>query len=426
MKYTKDCTRINYECSAIISVQIKYDECLSDKKIPIFRCRILRRNHTYRISREERLPLEGRFPKYIETPTFTLPDDLPKRTLARFKVGEVLKLQCAGEIKSTALQSGEENFRWCKSVTSLSESENNEIISVQDDPVSSVISESKDGCNLIKRSEIFLHISNADVNLSVTCELGYASYNKNCGSGRHNGTLNIPTTADIEPKWKLSPILIYDEDNILDSREITLEGWGKTFTLLATASVRATNETKVERMQWCVKRENDTTWTRVKLQEDAIEAMENSSETITIFSKMTYHVTVLDRNIEFLVELSSSSTCNIGDYFTNISLLIKEKDNSENIRNTLCQQGTPVTLVDKDIGTINEKVWWICSVVVISLLVTMFSSIILLLILTHRRGQVALCGFIIKKERSEVISKKEVTLQSDSRLKHHQTKGTSK
>ena len=82
-----------------------------------------------------------------------------------------------------------------------------------------------------------------------------------------------------------------------------------------------------ERMQWCVKRENDTTWTMVKLQEDAIEAMENSSETITIFSKMTYHVTVLDRNIEFLVELSSSSTCNIGDYFTNISLLIKEKGN---------------------------------------------------------------------------------------------------
>ena len=50
----------------------------------------------------------GRLPKDIETPTFTLPDDLPKRTLARFKVGEVLKLQCAGEIKSTALQSGEE------------------------------------------------------------------------------------------------------------------------------------------------------------------------------------------------------------------------------------------------------------------------------------------------------------------------------
>ncbi|XP_078320705.1 uncharacterized protein LOC111113128 isoform X1 [Crassostrea virginica] len=395
-----------------------------DKKIPTFRCRILSRNETFDISREVRLPLKGRLPKDIGTPDFTLLDNQRKGSIAKFKVGDVLKLHCAGEIENTDLQS-RENFRWCKSVTSLSEREKYEIISVQDDPVSNVISESKDGCTLIRRSEIFYHVSNADDNLNIRCELGYRSYNKNCGSGRHNGTLNIPTTAEIEPNWKLSPILIHDEEKILDSREITLEGWGKTFTFLATASVRATNETKIEKMQWCVKKENDTTWTRVKLQEDAIEAMENSSETITIFSKMTYHVTVLDRSIKFLVELSSSSTCNIGDYFTNISLLIKEKDNSENIRNQPCQQGTPVTLVDKDIGTINENVWWICSVVVISLLVTMISSVILLLIFIHRRGQVALCGFTIKKDRSEVISKKEVTLQSDSRVKQHQTKGAS-
>ena len=78
-------------------------------------------------------------------------------------------------------------------------------------------------------------------------------------------------------------------------------------------------------MQWCVKKENESTWSRVKLQEDAIEAMENLSETITIFSKMKYHVTVLDRSIDFLVELSSASTCNNGDYFTNISLWIQQK-----------------------------------------------------------------------------------------------------
>ena len=80
-------------------------------------------------------------------------------------------------------------------------------------------------------------------------------------------------------------------------------------------------------MQWCVKKENDTTWKRVKLQEDVIQAMENSSETITLFSQITYHVTVQDRSIDFLVELSPSSTCKRGNYFTNISLLIKEKGN---------------------------------------------------------------------------------------------------
>ena len=64
--------------------------------------------------------------------------------------------------------------------------------------MSNVFSESKDGCTLIRRSEIFYHVSNADVNLNITCELGYKSFNKNCRSGRHNGTLNIPTTAEIE------------------------------------------------------------------------------------------------------------------------------------------------------------------------------------------------------------------------------------
>ena len=64
--------------------------------------------------------------------------------------------------------------------------------------MSSITSESIDGCALIKRSEIFYHVSKEDINLNITCELGYKSYNKNCGSGRHNGTLNIPTTAEIE------------------------------------------------------------------------------------------------------------------------------------------------------------------------------------------------------------------------------------
>ena len=48
-----------------------------------------------------------------------------------------------------------------------------------------------------------------------------------------------------------------------------------------------------------MEKENDTTWTSViLLQGDAIQAIENTSETITIFIKMTYHVTVLDRNVE--------------------------------------------------------------------------------------------------------------------------------
>nr|XP_022306829.1 uncharacterized protein LOC111113125 isoform X4 [Crassostrea virginica] len=410
MQYDRPCESFPRfpRCNVFISVQIQFEECLSDSEIPTFRCRILDGKNTLvnikesDRSRELQLSLIGRRPKDIETPTLTLPDNLKKGTIAKFKVGDVLRLQCIGEIENKDFQS-RENFRWCKSATSQFDSEMYEIISFQDDPMSSIVSESKDNCTLIKKSEIFYHVSNDDVSLNITCELGYGNNNKNCGSGRHNSTLSIPTTAEIEHKWKLSPILIHDEDKILDSRKITLEGWGKTFTLLATASVRATNETKVERMQWCVKKENETIWSRVKLQEDAIEAMENLSEKITIFSKMKYHVTVLDRSIEFLVELSSASTCNNGDYFTNISLWIQQK-------------GISSTLVHEDTGTISGNEWKTISFVVIILLVVMFSAIALLLIFTHRRGQVAIFGFIIKKERTGVVNRREVTLSQIQEL----------
>nr|XP_022309582.1 uncharacterized protein LOC111115215 [Crassostrea virginica] len=165
-------------------------------------------------------------------------------------------------------------------------------------------------------------------------------------------------------------------------------------------------------MQWCVKKENDTSWKRVKLQEDVIHAMENSSETITLFSKITYHVTVQDRSIDFLVELSPSSTCKSGIYFTNISLLIKEKGTS--------------TVVNKANDTVNGYAWRSFSVVVIILLVAMLSSIALLLIFTHRRGHMTFFGFTIKTERPDVNSLKEATLQSDSKVEiKQQAKETS-
>lgn len=71
-------------------------------------------------------------------------------------------------------------------------------MSLQDHPVSTIISESNDGCTLIKKSEMFYHVSTGDVILDITCELGYESYNKICGLGRLNGAFNISTVVEIE------------------------------------------------------------------------------------------------------------------------------------------------------------------------------------------------------------------------------------
>ena len=66
MQNNNDCKNSKKHCSheARFSIQIEYDECLSDKNMPTFRCRILSRNETLDISREIRLPLKGEKTKW--------------------------------------------------------------------------------------------------------------------------------------------------------------------------------------------------------------------------------------------------------------------------------------------------------------------------------------------------------------------------
>lgn len=52
------------------------------------------------------------------------------------------------------------------------------------------------------------------------------------------------------------------------------------------------------------------TWTKISLQEKKVEAV--SSEGTTIFSRIKYHITILDREIVFLCEISRYSFCGSG------------------------------------------------------------------------------------------------------------------
>lgn len=65
-------------------------------------------------------------------------------------------------------------------------------------------------------------------------------------------------------------------------------------------------------MNWCFKRQMNETWTKISLQEKKVEAVSNSSGGTTIFSRIKYHVTILDRDIVFLCEISRYSSCGFG------------------------------------------------------------------------------------------------------------------
>lgn len=81
-----------------------------------------------------------------------------------------------------------QDIRWCKSVAGQYE-----VISLQENPQTQIVSQSEDGCTFLQKSEIFYHITDEDNDPEIMCELGYNESSKICGKGRFNSTLQIPT-----------------------------------------------------------------------------------------------------------------------------------------------------------------------------------------------------------------------------------------
>lgn len=56
----------------------------------------------------------------------------------------------------------------------------------------------------------------------------------------------------------------------------------------------------------------------------------NSMEEISIISKIKYHITVFDKNVHFLCEISNNSTCGTGLVSSNISIHVTLDENEGN------------------------------------------------------------------------------------------------
>lgn len=74
------------------------------------------------------------------------------------------------------------------------------------------------------------------------------------------------------------------------------------------------------KINWCVKNQNDDTWTKLTNVTDIMEATSNSNGKINIFSEMKYHVDISDTNTHIMCELSYSSVCGNGLASSNVSL----------------------------------------------------------------------------------------------------------
>ncbi|XP_062585770.1 uncharacterized protein LOC134247412 isoform X2 [Saccostrea cucullata] len=355
-------------CRIQIFASLTLSRCSIDPNLySIFRCRVSNGSEMFKSLEKSIVSTKGQSPKKIQALTII--------KSSGEKPGDVVQLKCIGEVESiNGLPS--QNIRWCKNI-----SEKFSEISLQDPPITSVVSSSRDGCINVQESTIFYHIMKSDAYLEIMCESGYDKYTRECGKGSANSTLFINTKTLIEDvRWKVSPIFMYDENGAIDEQYFNTHGIGRTIHLSCSASSFASNE---QMIKWCVKKTDNANWTKVVTQEGEIKISTNKSGEMIMFSRITYHVTEFDKVLHFICEVStsSSSPCGSGLNFSSLTIRINAHQTAQHTKPSESDSTTPVVVLS----------FFLCLILI---------TVIVLVIVIFRRGELTIFGVVIKIERS--------------------------
>lgn len=130
-------------------------------------------------------------------------------------------------------------------------------------------------------------------------------------------------------------------------------------------------------------------------------------EEISIISKNKYHITVFDKNVHFLCEISNNSTCGIGLVSSNISI--------------------HVTLDENEVvppPNVNEPDCNVIGVIVVSVILGFILVLgMVFLFVLFRRREVHICGMVIKTKNGERIFRiKQIENQSSPGLQGYMYK----
>lgn len=369
-------------CRIYANISIHLETC-KDYLNPSFRCQFvdIDRKNAVDVSDEVQVQITSK-PSFIDSPTIIYPS-----TPNAVERGEVFQLQCTGE-EDFNIQTNTD-IRWCKSVAGQYE-----VISLQDNPQTQTVSQSEDGCTFLQKSEIFYHITDEDNDPEIMCELGYNEKSKICGKGRFNSTLQIPTTLK-GGRWALSPVIIYSEDSMLNPQNITIKGIGRTVQLLCVGSKSNQTDLMREEIMWCVRKKNNTEWKPIVLQENKLETMINSSRKITIYSTVTYHLIGLDKAIDIMCQISSSTKCGSGGISSNVSLQLNPSE----------LEGQYYLKQRDAVPEPERREAWLEVTIIISVtpLIVILFLVTILLILVHRKGGISLFGILIQFERNKRV-----------------------
>ncbi|XP_062569641.1 uncharacterized protein LOC134231680 [Saccostrea cucullata] len=355
-------------CRARIVLSLTLSRCSIDPNLySIFRCSISNGSEISQSLEKSIISTKGQSPKKIQ--------DLTIIKSSGERPGDVVQLKCIGEVESVnGLPS--QNIRWCKNISGKFTE-----ISLQDPPNIVPVSSSKDGCINVQQSEIFYHILQSDAYLEIMCESGYNEYTSECGKGSANSTIFINTKTSTEDgQWKVSPILMYDKNGVVDEQYFNTHGFGRTVHLSCSASSFTSNE---QMINWCVKKRENDNWTNVVTQEDEVKLSTNKSGEMMMFSRIIYHITEYDKVLHFICEVStsSSSPCGSGVNFTSLTIRINAHQTAQHTKPSETDSTTSVAVLS----------FFLCLIII---------TVIALVIVIYRRGELTIFGVVIKIERS--------------------------
>lgn len=298
-------------CFAMFKAIVRSDTCMMDHHTFLkARCGIIEENKTIYSSEISIFSVKGESPKYMHSISNVDERFSKDRSNTLYKMDDVVQLQCVGEVENVN-SSPTKDIRWCKKISGKFK-----VMSLQDRSQTVITSRSKDGCRVVQKSAIFYHVSQNDTLLDIMCESGYPDYGYECGERGINLQIRIPITLIEREEWRMSPIILFDKQSVLNPKRIKLEGAGKLLNLICTASILTRSTYFSKYVNWCIKKEKKAEWTQVSLQESEEKATLISGGKITFYSKIQYHVTVVDSDVHFLCEISNSKTCGTG--FTSV------------------------------------------------------------------------------------------------------------
>ncbi|XP_061185615.1 uncharacterized protein LOC133193676 isoform X2 [Saccostrea echinata] len=362
---------------------------------PVFQCYYTDDGSIFKSHEMRVFSIKGQSPKMLQGPTIIR--GRTKNNTELYRVGDVIQLQCVGEIESiNGIPS--ENIKWCKKTPSGFRE-----LKLQEPPLTTPLSSSEDGCTHVQKSEIFYHLTQTDEELEIICIAG-DRHSRECGQFGIRSNILIKARTEVDGIWRMPPIIIYDSDGLINPQNIRTYGTGKIIYLFCSASMVSTSKEEV--MTCCVKKgESNEKWTKIRLQEDEMYiTLNNSAETVQI-SRITYHVTEYDNVVHFLCEMSTSSmsTCGSGSRSINLPIYFNSDEipnRTATLENKVTTTASPTVSPPRSTEHQGNSTVIVLAALTV-LLCVLLTLVVLFVFKTYRRGDTTLFGFIIKIERSK-------------------------